>query len=101
MNCDPVTTNPATGKEHKGLKCKRVKTNRNTYRGAVATCKKYSKCWAVEKKGRAAYCYNKFTKSWTTNKNGLINLEAREGKVVWIKGNFIKRIRDIIEGAFL
>ena len=75
--------------EYEGVSCKVKTPTKNSAAGAIANCKKTSTCWAVE--GRN-YCKERKGGFVYTKKDGLVNLEEKDGAKVWIKGkNEIQR----------
>ena len=86
---DPLTSLPATGTEHEGIRCMTYRSDTsNTFAVTVAGCIENRKCWAVEKRGnKGIICGDTKTKTWKTTLNGMINLRPEEGRIVWIKGN--------------
>ena len=75
--------------EYEGVSCKTKTRTKNSAAGAKAVCIKDPTCWAVE--GRA-YCKGKTGGHVFTKKDGLVNLEEKDGAKVWIKGkNEIQR----------
>ena len=67
--------------KHEGVTCKNIQSTSNSLSGAKASCKNNPNCYAVEQtSSKPKYCVGE------TKKDGLVNLEEKAGKIVWIKG---------------
>ena len=69
--------------EYEGVTCKNRYCSGNSASGVIANCKKQPTCWAVE--GRC-YCKERTGPFVFTKKDGMVNLDVKEGGKVWIKG---------------